>query len=366
MAASLSTLDPGQNATINPNFPSAAPWDSNGAKHVGIVADWNGAAFDQATDRYWLGLAGGHQSYGGNEVYKAEMSAAGPFWSMVRRPSGAIGNVITINDGQEATGIYPDGRPRSGHTYNRLIHVPGVGPVMCGVGTVYINAGGKCFWAFIDETTGEHSFTTDPGLSVDNMDGAAACYDPSRRAIWWFESRTSQGAYRYDIPSSGPAHLGTFTAVGSAFDKKGYVTATYLPDDDCILVGCDNFEPTASSQVWYVFDCATGLVTTPTFTGSLSGSMRLGKQAWPWVPALGKLCSWDNASSTTLISTLQPTGNPRTAGWTVSSLPVSGANAVTPGAAAGNGTFGRFAYSSRMGGFLVFSSTSGAINFYKI
>lgn len=75
---------------------------------------------------------------------------------------------------------------------------------------------------------------------------------------------------------------------------------------------------------------------------------------------------WSNSTNTTQITTLTPGANPRTDAWTVSTLPVSGANAVTPSARVSQGTYGRFAYSPRLGGFLVFNSTSGSHYFYKI
>lgn len=129
---------------------------------------------------------------------------------------------------------------------------------------------------------------------------------------------------------------------------------------------CANFEPASESPTRYVFDCVTGTVYTPTFSGSVSGGIRLGKQQWHWVESLGVAASWDNASSRTLITTLTPPADPRTGTWTVGSLSVDGSNAVTPDAAATNGTFGRFAYSSALDGFLVFNSTSGSTYFFKL
>jgi hypothetical protein len=369
MSNTLSDLDPGANPALNPNYPSHAPWDSNGIQHPGLVTNWSGAAYDEATDSWWIGPAGGHAGYGGNEIYKCAMNAEAPTWVMVRAPSGSltVGSGSTIDDGAESSGVYGDGRPRACHTYNRHIYVPGVGPVLCGIGAVFKSGGGTGKWAFINESDGEASITSSTPSSTTNAgEGSGACYDESRDAIWFFAKGNSVGAERYDIPGSGGAHTGSWTTVGSVFNKLGYVAATYLPDDDCILVQCSNFEPTSETPTRYVFDCATGTVYTPTFSGSVSGGIWLGKQQWHWVESLGVVASWDNSTSRTLITTLTPPANPRTGTWTIGSLSVDGSNAVTPDAAATNGTFGRFVYSPTLGGFLVFNSTSGSTYFFKL
>jgi hypothetical protein len=366
MSNTLSDLDPGANPALNPNYPSPAPWDPDGARQVCIVTAWCGAAYDQDSDNYWLATAGGHSDYGGNEVYSGAFNSASPAWTLVRPPSGAIGNVITLDDGQESTGLYSDGRPRSQHTYNRNVWVPGAGPVVCGISSVYRTAaGGKRVFVFIDES-GEANYSSECTLCATNdLEGAGACYDSQRHAIWLFAKNTT-AAIRYDIPGSGGAHTGSFTGVGSSVSVAGYASATYLPDDDCILVQCSNFEPAAESPARFVFDCATGTVYTPTFSGSVSGGLRLGKQQWHWVGSLGVVASWDNSTSRTLITTLTPPADPRSGTWTVGSLSVDGSNAVTPDAATANGTFGRVAYSPTFGGFLVFNSTSGSTYFFKL
>lgn len=365
VAATLASRDPGQDASINPNYPSRAPWDPSGARQAAIVYAWCGAVFDEASDTYWIGPAGGHGDYGGNEIYRGTFHAASPTWSLVRKPSGAIGNTISLNDGGESGGVYSDGRPRAMHTYNRQVYVPGVGPVMCGIAGVYSSgSGGKRVFAFIGKKTGEARFSSECTLYMqDYLDGAGACYDSRRHALWLFPKGTS-AAVRYDIPTADGPHKGLFHTVGAAASKLGYVSATYLPDDDCILIGTSNYAEDAGS--WMVLDCADGRYYTPMFSGSGALGSTQGQCQPRWVPSLGAACAWNNAASTTLITRLIKPANPRTGKWIVDTLPVSGANTVVPTAKTANGTFGRFAYSSRMGGFLVFNSTSGPTYFYKI
>ena len=175
----------------------------------------------------------------------------------------------------------------------------------------------------------------------------------------YFKRKGTNDLRKYTPGTGNDWSAGTWSTLGSSFNVGAGCSLCYLPDDDCLLVMQSTGGPS-------IIDCATGTRYTPTFSGTASGGA-LGYQAQPrWVPALGAVCFWDNATSTTLITRLTPGADPRTDTWTIDALSVSGSNAVTPAARTTNGTFGRFAYSSTLGGFLVFSSTSGPTSFYKI
>lgn len=363
VAATLDSIDPADTATWNPVFPSTPEWEANLLRQAMIVDAWCGATYDEATDQMWLGLGGGHGDYAGNEIYACRFSEAAPRWRMVRPPSGAVGNTLTTNDGQDSTGLYSDGRPRATHTTNRWVYAPGVGPVIAAHGaTSWGGNAGKSWSLFFNETNGEALISSDSaGLIMTQVSGSGGCYDPSRHAIWWCPMGTT-AIRRYDIPTSGGVNTGTMTAVGSAFSKSGYSSLCYLPGFDCLLVGVSDEGALGS---WRVFDCVTGTLHTPTFSGTPAVADQ-GQTQWRWAPSLGAACGWNNSSNTTLITKLTPGANPRTDAWTVSTLPVDGSNAVTPSAKTSHGTYGRFAYSPRMGGFIVFNSTTGSTYFYKI
>lgn len=369
LQASLAAVDPMMDAAYNPRFPLVPEWADDLLRQRAVVNAWCGAAFDEETDTFWLGLGGGHRDYAGNEIYKCRLDEDLPTWKMVRPPSGAVGNLLITNDGQEATGVYADGRPRATHSYNKWVHVPGVGPVLMDHGPTAWQTGGRTWGVFVDPRNGEHAFTGVPAvLSMDRSDGAGACFDPLRRAIWVFEKGTS-AAVRYDLPPSGTAaHQGSYQRVGASWLRGGAVSACYLPGHDVILVGQnDGFSHDASSNHrWRVFDCVTGTVHSPSFTGTLGHGVVPGLCQPRWVPALNAACIWDNTSNTTQIGSLSPGGDPRVDAWRIASLPVAGANTVVPTPATTNGTFGRWAYSARLGGFFVFNSTAGPTYFYKL
>ena len=123
----LDDLNPKNNPAINPVYPSTPEWMGN---HANIIGAWCGACYGDDAGELWLPLSGGHGDYAGNEPYKINLRADVPQWEMVRPPSGAIGNVLTTNDGQEASGVYSDGRPRSIHSYNKSVWIDGVGPAV--------------------------------------------------------------------------------------------------------------------------------------------------------------------------------------------------------------------------------------------
>lgn len=365
MGGTLDAVDPIDNAAINPNYPSAPEWSLTVNRQANVVAAWCGAAYDDTTDKMWLGLGGGHSDYAGNEVYKCDFLSDTPTWELVRNPSGAIGNLLTTNDGQEASGLYSDGRPRATHGYNKWTYVPNVGAVMVAHGSASWTASNGKRWTIFLDSSGEASFTSEPtSFSLNGSDGLAACYDSSRNAIWFVPGGTEE-VHRYDIPGSGGAHTGSFTTVGSAAARSGYISIGYMPTEDVLLIG--NSNDGKSTSGWEVFDCATGTRYTPTFSGSAAIEAHTnGRCALRWVESLGAFCTWNNAANTTLITRLTPGANPRTDTWTIDTLPVNPSNTVTPSVCTTLGTYGRFVYSSTFGGFIVFNSTTGATYFYKV
>lgn len=363
MANTMHSIRPGANAAINPNYPADPEW---GANFANAVDAWCGAAFDESLSRMLLGVHGGHADYAGNEIMSCDFRDEAPAWVLVRKPSGAIGNLLTTNDGQEATGVYADGRPRSIHTANKWVYVPRRGPalVALGGGAWIPTNGGKNWAAFIDEVTGEASFTAEviPGSLVDN---SGTCYDPVRDAIW-LVVRNQYKAFKYSLPSSGGAHTGSWSEHWHISNNNafGNNSLCYVPGHD-VLLHATAYDDESVYQ-WRVIDPADGRQYTPTFSGSLSGPPCAGVGQLRWVPSLGAACFWDNSTNTTLITKVTPGVNPRTDAWTISTLPVSGSNAVTPTARTARGTFGRFAHAPNLGGFLLFNSTSGPTYFYKL
>lgn len=348
-------VNPANDPLINPNYSGLAPWNAaNG--FASLVTAYCGGCWDDETSTFWSPLNGGHNDYAGNEPYKNCLMSDSPQWVMLRNPSGAIGNEITLNDGQEATGLYADGRVRSTHGYNKLVFIPGVGPAVVQVGGTYSNSsGGKTKRAvLIDPVTGEMtrwgSENPDAGLVVDDGGG---CYDENRHALWWKGPGTCKFSW-YDIDTD------TWTPVGSSVAIGGGVGMVYIPEHDCILWANKNLTNNIG-----IFDCATGLHYQPNVTGTAVGITDIWHRSPPTrIKGTNTFAVWDNDLDSTVINTLTFDGDPRTATWQIAQLPLSGDNAVTPSIRTVNGTNGRFFYSSKLDGFGLLNSVNEPFYFY--
>lgn len=354
----LSVLNPDNDVLINPSYPSSGPWHGS-TGFTGIVTAWNGACWDETTGTFWFPLQGGHADWGGNEPYKICLKDASPTFSMLRYPSGAVGNTITLNDGQEATGLYSDGRLRPGHSYNNNIYVPGYGPLICRVKGPFISGAtdyGKVY--LLNESTGESTLVVDlTSLSPGQSYGGAA-YDASRNKV------LTTGVGNTPLVAINMTTSVATVAVTSDNYIGQYAKLVVLPEHD-LLMFIHNGGGGYPAQIYMRELSALGTLITPTLSGSASAGLSLnGQVGAAWDSVNGRLLLWNNATSRTEISTLTPGANPRTDTWTWGTLSVSGSNTETPTAAAGNGTYGRFGYSESLGGCFLLNAVSQKIYFF--
>lgn len=352
----LSSIDPANSITYNPNYPGGSPWNGTGGQ-ANVVGAWNGAVFDSDTDTLFIPLAGGHTDYAGNEPYAINLRTDAPAWTMLRAPSGAVGNVITLSDGQEATGLYSDGRLRSVHSYSNHAYVPGLGPVITRVAAPYASAAGNVRKMYsISPITGEASLLSD-WTAISGTDAGittgAACYDSTRGCVWHLGGSPCRMLKMV-------VSTGVTTTVGvwdNHLNSEGFLI--YIPSLDLIGVFDGYYD-------FRVFDPATGLWTFPTTTGSYSAGLSLTGQigaAWDG----SKIVIWNNATTRTEISTLTPpVTSPRTTAWTRGVQTVSGSNAITPTSKTSTGTRGRFGYSSYLQGCYLFNGASEKLYFFAL
>ena len=353
----LSSIDPTQNPAINAAYPGLPEWAGS---QSGIINAWGGAAFDQANSTLWLPLSGGHADYGGNEPYKIDLSVDTPLWKMVRNPSGAIGNLITTKDSQEATGLYSDGRLRAVHSYNNNLYVPGVGPVVARMGGCwYSGQAGANKASKINETTGEATLLVDyPAVSGIGSPYGGTAYDSLRNYIYTLGVNTAQLAY-INLSNNTVAKVGIYDNIVS-----GYCKTVYLAEYDLLAVFQNGGAGFPSA--FYLFDPLNSyVIIQPTITGTFPAGYTLsGSAGAEWDAVNHRFVLWGQGSNTAAIATLAPTGNPRTGNWNASTLTLSGANTVTPTASSANGTYGRFGYSAKLGGCFLLNATNQPIYFF--
>lgn len=355
---SLASLNPNGNASLNPTHPTNYWTD-----HASIINAWCGATYDQGGDRLWLPLSGGHQDYAGNEPYYIDVWANNPTWVMARPPSGSLPlGTLTLNDGQEGTGVHSDGRPRASHSYGNLCYAPGIGPIVTMQGALYRNGGALRKAWFLNETTGEHSLAVD--WTSATASGAAYGF-----GVW---DSLRQRVFSCGSEFARPYTLDLATGIATPRGSQGNIASAYIMGAYCS--GLDAVVGLSGPAAGYravdgltIFDPATGDDHHPGFTGSFAAGFNLGGQAgMAWDEANNRLLLWHNSSNTAQISTLTPpAGNKLTQPWVAGSLPVFGGNAVTPSSCNSNGTYGRFAYSPKMGGCFILNSTSNG-NLYFV
>lgn len=347
----ISDIDPEDNAAINPNHPSEAPWHGAGSQSA-IVYAWCGAAYNAETGVYAIPIGGGHSDYAGNEGYLLNLLADSPTWTMPRNPSGAIGNTITLNDGQEATGNYSDGRPRAVHTYNSLVYVPNVGIVQSVQGhSSYSSASGGTMRSMLyDEDTGEwSSVATRTNASVE---GHGACYDSTRNCIW-HQSQAEGHINKLNCSTWS----WTYNPAWSATEIYNDAALQYAPSLDLVIKVQGNV-----SGGFCLRNPSSGALYTPGTTGTMPTGLRFnGKAGVQWSETHGCLCLWDNTSNGNVIATLTPQSNPLTQAWVWGSMSFSG---TTVSAATSNGTFNRFIRCDNLDGFVLLNSVGEKAFFF--
>lgn len=352
--AKLSTLDPKDNSDINPNYPLSPEWQGSGGQKV-VFRAWNGACYDEENDVLWCPLQGGHGDYGGNEPYKIALNASVPQWVMVRPPSGAKGNLLTTNDGNEASGVYADGQPRSIHSGNKPVFVPGDGPWIGITGpTSYAGNAGLKAALRIDPVSGLGTYGSvipagvAPGIDQISLGGV--CHDTTRGCIWFRPPATGY-MFKYTIATD------TWVRQSASKALSGTVGMVHVAAKDLIVMTC--------SLGLVVYDPVADTYTTITPTGSTTGAPIYSDAQIRWTGT--DFAWWDNSTNTTIISKLTPpAGDWKTGAWTLGEYTVSGSNTVTPPARLLRGTFGRFAYSPNFKGFILMGEANDDIYFFKL
>lgn len=350
----LSTLDPKDRSDLNPNYPSSPEWQgTSGQKY--LFEAWNGACYDETNDVLWAPLQGGHTDYGGNEPYKLALNTNTPGWVMLRPPTGVKPDNVVTQDGAESSGVYTgDGRPRSVHSYNKPVFVPGSGPWLGITGAAWHSTAGVLKPLFVNPNTGEGTYGSAIGAGiaplVSETSNGGACYDSTRGAIWFRVAATGY-IFKYVIATD------TWTREGPSKALSGPVSLVYNASKDLIIMSC--------SLGLVIYDPVATTYTTCTTTGSTTGAAIYTESQLRWTGT--DFAWWNNATNTTIISKLTPpTGDWKSGTWTLGEYTVSGANTVTPDAKIAAGTYGRFMYSSNFNGFLLQGDAHQDLFFFKL
>lgn len=351
----LASIDPQNNASVNQNYPGAAPWRGITGQPA-LISAWGGMAFDDARGRAWMPLQGGHGDYAGNEPYFADLMQDTVNWVMVRKPSGALGMTPVPSYIDNSTVNFSDGRLRPAHSYNNNIYVPGIGPMVTRQGGAFpdgTNDQDKVYK--IDETTGEATMLCDHSVVSLSTKYGGAVYDAANHRI------LSTGVGNTNLVSINTNTWAASTAVSNDNYVDGYAKLLILPSLDLLAV-FQGGGPGYPAKFYLRERSALPTMIQPTITGTMSAGLGLnGTVGAAWDDVNQQFYLWNNTSNTNEITVLKPSGNPRTAPWLASVRAFSG---VTVSSRAYWGTWGRFGYSPILKGCYLINATNEQFHFF--
>ena len=323
----LGDLDPKLDPLVNPNYPGDAPWKGITGQ-VSVVSAWSGAAWDEATRSLYI-TGGGHGDYAGNEVYKWD-ALTGAF-ARINKPSGAIGNTGTLNDGNDATNpCYFDGKPRSAHNYGNLQMV--AGEFWNFQGSNYANGFGvrsafKLVGSeFVRQTT--RTFGASYGMTI--WDSARSRFllisSGNGQPQWWKPSDDTLDQMTHWTNNDQQEAFGVY-------DSRRDIVLQFSRYVTCFK--CDDTADAAT---------ITASGTPPNWvTYTALGYPSRSSVVYDY--ANDRYLVWGNGASIYILTPPTVGQNPLAATWVWSQIDPAVGNSVTPTAAASNGTYGRFWYS---------------------
>jgi len=354
-AGPIEDLQPGHWAAISLNTVQSldpcpgrtCPYSLNEGQS-GVMNDWCGGAF--ATGFGSMGglvvWGGGHNGYGGNELYVFNLATR--LWERYTEPSN-----YSASSCNGSTGAYPDGAPCPPHTYAYLGYQPktnsfvtlSVTPNPVGYNCLnipYLFSFGTKKW----KAGAQRNFGTGGDCT-----GASSAYDPTRDVFWMVPSYGSNFC-KYD------PNANTWTNYGS------YDPGWAVPAVDPIL---DLFVTPAGGGVNAVkvkdLSNPSAAAVTVTTIGDQT-LLNAGYKGFDWDPVSGKFVGW--VSGGDVYTLTLPATNWRTAAWVWEKISPAPDNTVTPTAPNSNGTYGRWRYAPNVNAFVVVNKTTDAVYMYKL
>ncbi|WP_405242477.1 hypothetical protein [Lentisalinibacter salinarum] len=305
-----------------------------------VTRTWNSATFD--TNRNCLLVTGGgHNDYGGNEVYRFCLDSLS--WDRLTDPTPFPNRHPEYQNA--------DGSPVSRHTYGGVVYVPGIdrlflfdgspddGPGTCGVrGTWTLDLASR--EAAGEYLTSQWELRTAEGEPEPGCNNVAV-FDPSAARIVY---KNLRGTYEFDFGSakwvelSGDARLNN--AVNLAIDPAKQ-----------LLVEVGGGE----TALWDITkDLSGGVIAT-------SGVKTIEQGDDPGLvydPRIGKIVGWEGGTSVFVLDT-------GTRVW--SEVGPASTNTVDPGpVSTAGGVFGRFAYSAESNVYMYVDRVSENVYLYRL
>lgn len=306
-----------------------------------VVAAWSGGAFDTKRHRMIV-WGGGHADYSGNEIYAFSVNSLK--WQRLTDPSRNVGGDIK-------SGLYPDGRPRSAHSYNSLQFLPDIDRFAAfGLNATYRTSGSshKLFTFNFNTLKWSHNRAPLPprASGYDHL----TAYDSKTGEVW--VHGTEDGAfYSYDPATnewSGPYERSYLTI---------YPTAAIDPGKNIMVaVGGGAYRPKSQAILWRLDDPSKRVNLGRKTKGpkKIEGAKAPG---FVFDPKIGMFVGWSGGGNVYVL-------NPNTWVWH-RIVPAKGNNVIPP-APSRNGTYGRFRYVPSKNAFILVNGAKQDVYFYKL
>lgn len=339
-ANAIDDLQPGHwyevpNSKIRDVVPSPEPPGIQGP--AGIVNAWNGGAYDTNRDRFIV-WGGGHQAYGGNEVYTFDINTLE--WTRAWGPSPSI----PAPDNTACATTYSDGNPSSRHNYDGQEYIPppidkfwfAGGSIYCGGG----NSARDAWW--FDFGTLKWTQRASPPVSTFADLELVAAYDPVTGHV--FFSFPNNPLAEYDPATNSWQTRGD---QGPGYGRSA--AAIDWTRRKLVAIG-------GGSLYFYTLN-PSGTLVRQSLNTSGATEIVSGRPGLEYDPVSDRLVAWNGGQ---YVYTL----NLDTSVWTkVSPAPT---NTVVPTAGASSGTYGRFRYVPSKNVFIAVNSIDQNVFVYKL
>jgi hypothetical protein len=333
--------------TVLPN--PIPPGDSRPGRPESIVDEWSSGIFDASRNNFVV-WGGGHNNYSGNEIYAFNLGTL--IWQRITNPSTNVG-------GTESTGYYPDGRPRSRHTYDYIEYIPsidrfcsfgGAGQYPSGQSTNEV-ANVDCF--NFSTNSWETTYKRIPKSQWESVINGLSAYDPTGKRLYLHTSWIGEnpGLYRW-TPATDGTDAWELLNRGQWIGADEYMTAEIDPNlNVMVALGSGRF------LVWDLNNPAAGF-SSPTVTGDTS----IRSAAAPGLAydsASKRLVAWRGGADVFVLSRSGST-------WNIERRTPATTNAVTPTTQVSVGTYGRFRYVPSRNAFVAVNSIHENVYIYKL
>jgi hypothetical protein len=296
----------------------------------GIVRAWNSAIADTRRNRLIV-WGGGHNDYGGNEVYAFELATLQ--WKRLNDPS-------PITTCEETAS---DGKPNSRHTYGGLAYIADADRMFSFGGVLFCPHGidtsatwtmdlENLDWTRMDPTKG--------GSPNDENHGAVSAYDPTTKLVYVYDRST--GFWSYDYRKN-------------LYKRLNNQTPLDLHSNAVIDSGSALFLTFGDNQIWAVSIAEKGSHNAQN-RSKAKGCEGLTGNASPGLaydPVQDRVIGWPDFGPTIYIYDSH-TNSCTTQTFTAEAPPDS---AHTGSPRSSNGTFGRFQYFPAYGLFVLASDS---------